>query len=235
MVEAGNANKAALAAHGQKLGKSDANFSAFYAQTLAATDAADLHEFTPDAYEAILRHSYERLGRRVAGQHLVHIWLPDVQTPSPVQIIDVFVDDMPFVVDSILAAIRALGGTIHLVAHPILPLDTSATPPTILDKPKEGSVPESFLQIHIDPITDEQQITTLFNELDATLSEVRAAVRGWRPMLERLRLLVQDYRQHPPQSARRRIGRNPAFPRMACRSQFHLPRHARISLGRRQK
>ncbi len=186
------------AAHARKLAARDPGFALFFTKAVQATDDRDLAGIRPEDFEAILRRSYARLGEREAGQHSVSVRRPEKPLPHPTQIIDVFVDDMPFVVDSTLAAIRAQGGTIRLMTHPILPVDASASPWKIQAEPKPDSHLESFLQVHIDPIGDEERTKALRTEIDSVLDEVRLTVRGWRPMLERLRRLVQDYRQHPP-------------------------------------
>lgn len=184
--------------HGESLSEKDPNFANFFLHTLAATTEEDLSDISPQTYEAILRHSFARLGHRKQDAHLINIWSPETDIPHRLQIVDVFVDDMPFLVDSVLGAIRASGAGIHLISHPILPIDASDGDWRVLNAPTENAHFESFLQIHIDPITDEIALSALFNELDGVLTEVRRAVSGWRPMLERLHKLVQDYRRTPP-------------------------------------
>jgi glutamate dehydrogenase len=103
---------------------------------------------------------------------------------------------MPFIVDSVLAAVRARGGAIRLVSHPVLPLDPETF--RVLAEPEPGARQESFLHLHIDPLPDDAARAAMTAEIGEVLDEVAAAVRGWRPMLERLRQLVQDFRETPP-------------------------------------
>ncbi len=200
MSDAGKKLILALKERASSLNKKEPSFANFLALSVASIDPHDLIGFSPEKFENILRHSYKRLGQREKGRHLINIWRPeeDKDTPSPIQIIDIFVDDMPFLVDSVLGAIRAMGGNIKLLAHPVLPLKQNDNNLMVLPSNIEGGSLESFLHIHIDPIGNDKQLKQLFEELDRVLVDVRRTVHAWRPMLERLRKVVQDYREHSP-------------------------------------
>ena len=182
------------------LTKKEPNFANFLALSIASIDPHDLVGFSLESFEAILRHSYKRIGQREAGKHLINIWQPEdnIKTPHPIQIIDIFVDDMPFLVDSVLGAIRSMGGNIRLIGHPVLPTKPNGKKLTILPTREEDSILESFLHIHIDPIGNEEKLEQLFNELNIVLTDVRRSVHGWRAMLERLAKVIRDYRAHAP-------------------------------------
>ena len=180
------------------LEKKDAGLANFLTHALRATDEEDLKLYSGKQFVDIITHSYGRFSKHKKDEHLIHIWRPDDKDPHGPQIIDIFVSDMPFLVDSVLAAVRAKGGSIRMFIHPVLPVDTSAKPWKILDKATKNSSFESFLQIHIDPISDEVMLAELYAEIDEVLLEVKRAVRGWRPMLERLKTLIQAYRKNPP-------------------------------------
>ncbi|MCF6301694.1 MAG: NAD-glutamate dehydrogenase [Devosiaceae bacterium] len=178
--------------------KSNPGKGNFYTHTLSAYEPEDLSGTSGAQIDNILAHSYAQFSKYTKNDHLVHIWQPDEKTPGASQIIDIFLADIPFVVDSVLAAIRAKGGLIKLFIHPILPVDTNSNPMQVLSAATKNSSFVSFLQVHIEPINDEVALAELYAEIDAVLLEVRRAVRGWRPMLERLRSLIQSYRQNPP-------------------------------------
>ena len=197
MTEATKPVWTAVLDRAEELATSDASFSNFLSATISSIDSHDLVGFNPEEIETILKHSYARLGQRNEGEHLINIWSPDDKELG-VQIVDIFVEDMPFLVDSVLGAIRSLGCSIRLMGHPVLPITYSKKQVEVIKTPDEGTPLESFLHIHIDPITDEVLLAQLFEEIDHVLIEVRRTVRGWRPMLERLRQLVQDYRHHAP-------------------------------------
>ncbi len=202
MLEALTADRAAFSAHAETLAGTDPAFARFYAETVDATETEDLAALTPDSFAAILRTSFARFGQRGEAPHLISIWTPEGETPSGVQVLDVYVEDMPFLLDSVLGALRAEGLGIRLIAHPILAVECSedgwhfhdgdANPETLAY--------ESFVHIHFDPVGDAETLARLEAELEAVLKDVRIVVDSWRPMLERLRELVQAYRRIAVQS-----------------------------------
>ncbi len=170
---------------------SEPNFARFLRFTTAATEDDDLDRLRPDQLEALWRRSYGRLGHRNAGEHAVY-----VNTVGDYDVIDVFSADMPFIVDSTLAAIRAHGGTIRFLTHPILPVDPESF--RVLEVRTPAGALESFLQIHIDALPDDHSRMSLAAEIDATLIDASRVSAGWKQMLDRL------------YSAAEALGRNPA-------------------------
>ncbi len=171
-------------------------FGRFLEATTLATDPEDLKVHSPDVLEALWRDSYTRLGTRETIGHRIYFLSPaDLGHP---EIIEVFSADMPFIVDSVLAAIRAKGGVIRFKSHPILIFDSTTF--RVLEKPAAGTRPESFLHIHIDPLPDEATRDAMRREIDEVMSEVARATAGWRPMLERVRHVVQSWHDTPPRA-----------------------------------
>lgn len=199
MGATGKTAQKTLLGRAQELQSTEPGFANFLHLTVNSTDAEDLVGLSTDGFESLLRHSFKKLAKHKPDEHLINIWTPDVTNDdTPTLVIDIFITDMPFLVDSVLGAVRAMGGTVRLMAHPILNLDMAKSPPEILEAATNDSHRESCLHIHIDPITDEEVLAGLYDELDAVLTEVRHTVAGWRPMLERMRELVHTYRHNPP-------------------------------------
>ena len=187
---------AALIARGKALAATEPNYARFLLYTVRAMDPDDLGPHSAAVIDSELRRAYALLERRGSDSHFVQMSTPDVLMLDAPEIIDIFAPDMPFIVDSVLAAIRSKGGNIRLMAHPVLPLDPQSY--RVLNEPTPQSRQESFLHLHIDPLPDEASRTQLLAEIAEVLDEVSVVVRGWRPMLERLRQLVQDVRKNPP-------------------------------------
>jgi len=186
--------RAGLLARADELMASEPNFARFLAATVAATDPEDLAGHAPQGIEHLLRRSFERLGRREYANHRIFIDPPD--QPGQPEIVEIFSADMPFIVDSALAAIRAKGGVIRYLSHPILHVDPATY--RVLEAPAAGSRLESFLHIHIDPVETPDIRRDMQAELDGVLTEVARAVAGWRPMLERVHRVVQSWHDTPP-------------------------------------
>ncbi len=89
-------------------------------------------------------------------------------------------DDMPFLVDSIAAAIAELGLSIERLVHPIIPVRRNAKGVlTDLNAKHSGDDSrESMIYIETER-ADESQLSQLEKELRTTLGDVRAAVEDW--------------------------------------------------------
>lgn len=171
----------------------------FIANAIKSTDEQDLARYAPETLETLLARTYAHIGERTPGKPDIRAWTPDDTTLSGVTILDIYSADTPFIVDSALAAIRTAGGTVRFMAHPLVAVDTTTTPWTVLEKSTPESRNESVLQVHIDTPADPKTLENITLELTAAMTQVRSAVLDWRDMLERLRTAVVAYREHPPQ------------------------------------
>jgi len=187
---------AALMARGKALIATEPNYARFLLYTVRATDPDDLAPHSAAVIDAELRRAYALLEKRGDQGHFIQVSSADVLVLDAPEIVDIFAPDMPFIVDSVLAAIRAKGGSVRLMSHPVLPLDPASY--RVLNEPTPQSRQESFLHLHLDALPSEEARAALVKEIGEVLDEVARAVRGWRPMLERLRQLVQDVRENPP-------------------------------------
>lgn len=188
--------RAALIARAQGYQSSEPSFARFLKAVAEATDPEDLATHTAEALEATFRKSYGRLGKRELASHNVYIVPPE--RPGDAEIVEVFSADMPFIVDSVLAAIRARGGVIRFISHPILQFDPATY--RVLDVPTPGSRLESFLHIEIEPLGDLVLREAMQGEIDDTLTDVGRAVAGWRPMLARVKRAIGDWHVHAPKA-----------------------------------
>jgi glutamate dehydrogenase len=141
--------------------------------------------------------------RRAPGRSLVRVFNPDRQSDgfeSAHTLVLTVTDDMPFLVDSLGMAFTRADLAVHLIVHPVLQVrrDRSGR---MLDLGANGSGPahpESWQLYEIDRITDPEQLRKLQHDLEATLGDVRVAVRDWAAMRERVRALIGELGSHPP-------------------------------------
>ncbi len=94
-------------------------------------------------------------------------------------VVEMVTDDMPFLVDSVSAAVVARGYDIHLAWHPVV----------------EG---ESLLHLEIDRETDPAVLASLRDEVAGVLADVRVVVADWPAMRDRALDLARDLRRHVP-------------------------------------
>ncbi len=188
--------RAALIARAQGYVSTEPSFARFLRAVAQATDPEDLRPYTAEVLEERFRKSYGRLGKRELASFNVYVVPAD--RPDGRDIVEVFCADMPFIVDSVLAAIRVYGGVVRAITHPVLQFDPATY--RVLDQPTPGSRLESFLHVEIDRLPDVVVREAMKGEIEATLTDVGRAVAGWRPMLERVKKAVQDWHDHPPKA-----------------------------------
>jgi glutamate dehydrogenase len=214
MVEGGHGNmdavinsKRGFLDRAQALMETEPNFARFLLAAVNATDSDDLSLFTPEALEILLRRTYTRLGKREGRSHIVFHYPPEPGVRA--EQFEIFSADMPFIVDSTLAAIRAKGGVIRFMAHPVLYLDPESH--RVLDAEAPVSLKESLLIVHIEPLADTAERLAMIAELEGTLTEVYRATKAWRTMLERVRRVVEDWKLNPPRAAQPTIQESKEF------------------------
>ena len=166
-------NRPALLDRANALNTEEAGFAQFFKAAILATDGDDLERQAPEQFEATLRQSYLHLLAHAGNDSQVTA-TPPRRAGDPL-VLDIVSPDMPFIVDSALAAVRAAGGTVRLFTHPVV-------------RQANGRA-MSVLHIHSDPVVD---IEALGHEIETAMAEVIHAVRDWQPMLERLRLAIGD-------------------------------------------
>jgi glutamate dehydrogenase len=93
-------------------------------------------------------------------------------------------DDMPFLVDSVAAAIAAEGLTIDQLVHPIVPVERDRAG-KLAAIPADGAKRESMIYVETARI-DARDRRKLEKALATTLADVRAAVADWPKMTERM-------------------------------------------------
>src|SRR5690606_34523315 len=135
-------------------------------------------------FEAALRHSYAQLLAYAGDGSRLTATLP--QKAGDPLVLDIISPDIPFIVDSALAALRTAGGTVRLFTHPVVRVEGGAV--------SEGGRALSVLHIHSDPVAD---VAALTGEIEATMADVTGAVRDWQPMLDRLRQAIGALERSP--------------------------------------
>ncbi len=170
-------------------------FLRHYYRSVAPVDLVDRD--TLDLYGAALAHL--RFGdEREAQETKVRVYNPQIEQhgwQSTHTTIEIITDDMPFLVDSVTMAINRLGLMIHLTIHPVLPaVRDKKGALTGIGSPngKDEARAESFMHIEVDRQSDPARLKQIQNELEHALTDVRAAVEDWRPILGKIGEALED-------------------------------------------
>lgn len=136
--------------------------------------------------QAALAH-LEFARMRKPGQAKLRIFNPnkaDHGYQSAFTIIEMVNDNMPFLLDSVAAAIARHNLTIQMTVHPQLSVrrDKRGRLLEVLGNEENSDQVESFVRFVIDRETDTQQLKILEHEIKKVLSDVRESVRDWPEM-----------------------------------------------------
>jgi glutamate dehydrogenase len=191
------AEKAALVGEAQLLadraGAERLPLQRFVAELYEHAPPSDIAERSAaDLYGAALS-LWRFAARRLPGTANVRVYNPDPGQDgwsSGRTIVEIVNDDMPFLVDSVTAAISRSGREVHLAIHPILGVGRDAAGQLVALDQQEGSLRESWMQIAISREPERAGHAALAAQLAAVLADVRAAVRDWREMRARLTTLA---------------------------------------------
>src|SRR3954463_11351238 len=114
-------------------------------------------------------------------------------------VLQIVTDDMPFLVDSVIALLTAHQLQVHLLVHPLIvvrrePLGALAELAADVepDDAIDGDLVESWIRIEIDPIRRDETREQLHNEVRRVLTDVRDAVEDWPRMRQRALVIADE-------------------------------------------
>ena len=146
-----------------------------------------------------------RFGReRTPGEVQIRIFNPsrgEHGWESPFTVVEVINDDMPFLVDSTSAALNGRDHPVQLVLHPVVGVrrdEDQVRRAMVADRRAEGFSGESYMQVEVERIFDPEEIEATREELELVYRDVRAAVRDWGAMRERIHRIVEGWESDPP-------------------------------------
>ncbi len=126
---------------------------------------------------------------RTPGSTLLRVYNPEPEThgwQSTHTIVEVVLDDRPFIVDSMRNAAASQGLTVHLTIHPVLQIERNESGEVtgVHERATKNSQREAYLQLHVDKRTGEDELRTLHREFSTVLADVEAATNDWPAMVD---------------------------------------------------
>ncbi|MEQ1889402.1 MAG: NAD-glutamate dehydrogenase [Alphaproteobacteria bacterium] len=208
------------------------HFIQFYYKNVIAEDLLQLSP--QNIYGAALAH-YKLAATRRPGEALVRVYTPRIEAHGwqvPYTVIEIVNDDMPFLLDSVSAAISRRGLGVHLVAHPVM--SVLRTPEGCWNRlsgdGETGGKAESFIHIMIDEQPDAAKMKNIRDHLVEVLADVRAAVGDWRQMLSRVDTAIAEVRQSNLAIAAEEIDESIAFLEWLRDNHFTLLGYAELTI-----
>ena len=159
----------------------------FLQQYVSNVPVSDLAGRSPDIMARIAFSHLEFAERRRKGQAKLRIYNPTEKEfgyTSSFTFIELVNDDMPFLVNSVAAAINRHNLTVHITVHPIIRLirDSHGKIESIVDTDSVKGLRESFIRFAVDRETDTKELKLLEQEIRTVLADIRVAVRDWKKM-----------------------------------------------------
>ncbi|QFG68030.1 NAD-glutamate dehydrogenase [Ornithinimicrobium pratense] len=140
---------------------------------------------------------------RPSGHAAVRVLNPSAEADgwsSRYTVVQVVVDDMPFIVDSVLGEVARHGYGVHRLLHPQMVLDAASGEVVDVDPLRAGQEQrvESWVQVDIDRMPSDSARAELAADLERVLTDVRHAVDDWGTMGQRARAIMAELELRPP-------------------------------------
>ncbi len=158
----------------------------------------DLDRLQPAELAVCAKNAFEFLKNRPAQTPKIRVSNLDFSSlvETPVTVVDIVNDNMPFLLDSVIDLLQETGHAVRLVVHPIVTVKRDAK--GNLKSYGDGHGRESVIHVHIDRMEAQEDRAELQAEIETVLAQVRVAVDDWRPMRERLARAISDFKASPP-------------------------------------
>jgi glutamate dehydrogenase len=177
----------------------------FASHLLARVLFEDLVHYKPSELASIATDAWAFIQNRAPGTPKLSIQTPSDARPgsalNTISVLSILNDDMPFLVDSVMAELSERGISAQLVAHPILVTerDAQAQLTSWHAASSDGAAKrESFIHLHLERMDDEAARGDLIAALEQVLADVRVTVQDWRQMLARVSYVLVDLKTNPP-------------------------------------
>jgi len=159
----------------------------FIRQYVADVPVEDLDDRSTHIMAEIVLSHLELGAKRRKGQAHLRIFNPTKEEhgyTSAYTFLEMVNDDMPFLVNSLSAAMARHELSVHITVHPIIRIkrDSDGNLKAVCQPGDKSGHPESYIRLAIDRETDPKELKKLEQEIRNVLSDIRLAVRDWKKM-----------------------------------------------------
>ena len=182
-----------------------ADLKRFLGQYFVAVPYEDLEGRSETVMAQIAVDHLDFAATRKRGQALIRIYNANQKEhgySSDYTFVEMVNDDMPFLVDSVAAAINRHNLAVHITVHPIISVkrDSKGKLQGVASHGSKHASRESFIRFAITRETDPQELKTLRREILKVLADIRVAFRDWHTMRERMSE-ARDQLEYGPKGA----------------------------------
>src|SRR6478752_992436 len=178
-----------------------------YYRHVAPEDVCDRSDV--DLYGALASH-WKLADNRPQGTAQVRVFTPTLSehgwSASGHSVVEVVVDDMPFLVDSLTMELSRQLRDVHVVIHPAFDvvrditgaLQSMAVVPDGALEPEGEAVRESWMHVEIDRLPEGDDPADIIEDIQRVLRDVREAIEDWSKMHAQVEVVVDQLRSDPP-------------------------------------
>ncbi len=157
----------------------------------------DLLVYSARDLARLVQDAWALLAERQPGTPKIRLQAPPGgDRLADIAVLEIINDDKPFLLNSTMGELAALGVAVRLVAHPVMGVRRDAA--GRLTGFDAAGARESFIHIHIDRIDDEARQAQILSALGDTLTEVQFAVADWHTMMDRVAAVTAALKANPP-------------------------------------
>ena len=234
------AKAVAAGTHGHDKSVDPGKLKTFLERYYRYVAAEDVAERQPTDCLGAAKHHYKSALSRPQGTAKVHVFTPTVEehgwSANGRTVVEIVIDDMPFLVDSASMVITDHALELQLLVHPqfVVRRDMTGTLQEVLDDAASADehdlVRESWMHLEVERIADPAEHRKLEQALQRVLGDVREAVEDWPKMHEKAVNIADELDASKLPVGRGRGGRGPGAAGVARRRALHLPRLPRVQL-----
>ena len=195
--------KISAATKGVSKRKPSARQNKFIRQFFANVPAQDMLEKHLNVLAGTVNSIWSFAQKRKAGETKIRVFNPEISADgweSDHTILEIVMEDMPFLIDSVTANLALHGLTVHQVVHPILRIlraKDGSLKEFLPNEPgnqtgDQAAIPEAIMSFEISQLSSQARIKDLQSEMKAVLSDVRAAVEDWQPIRGRVQEIINE-------------------------------------------
>ncbi len=165
--------------------------TAFIAQFYRTVAPGDIQGRPMEYLYGAARSAWTLAQRRVPGTLAIRAFNPTAEETGWTcdhTVIEMVNDDMPFLVDTVTAALNALDVEVFGIIHPVVAVerDSAGNLVRLLPEGGEGGIVESVMHVEVTRQIDAASIERIVARLKEVLADVRVAVEDWLAMRARV-------------------------------------------------
>jgi glutamate dehydrogenase len=189
-----------VAAVGKRLGGTKgAQASAFVRHYLGGVGHEDVGEVRLEDLEGAAIGMFSFARKRQPAETKIRVFNPTYEEhgwESTHTIVEIVNRDMPFLVDSTVAALNRAELTVHLLIHPVVRIGRDAGGRLVsLDGAEDAA--ESVIHVEVSQQPSGKRLQEIEAEVRRVLDDVGLAVEDWKPMLARIDDIIAELTTAP--------------------------------------